>query len=433
MLESLQSLIFLGQIINYQALLMQPIHPPSQPFTAPHPLLNLGFRIFFSGGGLFAIITMLLWAFVYMGKTQINASFIPPFYWHAHEMLYGYALAIIAGFLLTAVKTWTGVMMPYGLRLLGIFSCWAMARLLWVLLGLGIGVDYTTRMLLIAMSFDLLFMLLLAYAVFNAVLQVKQYKQMGILAKIALLTVANLLCYLGLFSHNIPLTKAGLYVGFYLIIGLVLTIGRRVLPFFIARGVTVGQGVAVNLKNSTGLDRLSLLFFLLFFIADVFYPNKILLSVTATSVAVVNTCRLVGWYHPGIWQKPLLWSLYLAFIGICISFILYALQPWFGFSHSLAVHALAIAGIGMMTVAMMARVSLGHTGRNIHAPPTTVGAMFGLMLITFALRVLMPLLAPNYYLAWIMAAQTAWILCFVVFCISYLPILAQPRTDGLFG
>lgn len=417
---------------------MQSINLPSKPPSAPHPILNLSFRIFFSAAAIFAIITMVLWAFVFTGHTAIEAQTLNPLYWHGHEMIYGYALAVVAGFLLTAVKTWTGVMMPYGYKLLGIFVCWLLARLGWIAFGLGVTIAGSSAWLLYAAAvFDLLFIGSMAFVIFRAVLQVKQYKQMGILAKLALLTLGNGLCYWGIISANMNMTKLGVYLGFYLIIGLVLTIGRRVVPFFIERGLSIpnAKGVAetVTVRNNKAQDIASLLFFFAFFIADLFYPNKYLLTISALGVAVVNIVRLMGWYHRGIWQKPLLWSLFVAFFGMCVSFILYALQPWLGYNHSIAVHGLSIAGVGMMTVAMMARVSLGHTGRSIHTPPKTVNIMFGLMVLVFVSRVFLPLFDMSHYLLWIMIAQAAWIACFVLFCISYLRILASPRPDGLFG
>lgn len=409
---------------------MQSLTLPSKPPSAPLPILNLSFRIFFSAAAIFAVVTMLLWTFVFTGHTAIDAQTLNPLYWHGHEMIYGYALAVVAGFLLTAVKTWTGVMMPHGYKLLGIFMCWLVARLCWVAFGLG--VRQGTGLLYIAAVFDLLFIGSMAFAIVRAVLQVKQYKQMGILAKLILLTLGNGLCYWGIFSNNMTITKIGMYLGFYLIIGLVLTIGRRVVPFFIERGLSV-DGNRITVRNSKWQDILSLLFFLAFFIVDLFYPNKYLITVTALGVAAVNMVRLKGWYHRGIWQRPLLWSLFVAFAGMCLSFLLYALQPWLGFAHSVAVHALAIAGVGIMTVAMMARVSLGHTGRSIHNPPNTVKFMFALMVLAFISRVLVPIIDINYYLLWIMIAQGAWIACFMLFCISYLPMLSKPRPDGLSG
>lgn len=411
---------------------MQSINLPSKPLSSPHPILNLSFRIFFSAAAIFAVVTMVLWAFVFTGHTDIDAQTLNPFYWHGHEMIYGYALAVVAGFLLTAVQTWTGVKMPYGYKLLGIFSCWLIARLSWLTFGLGLDATISSALLYIAAASDMLFVGLMAWVVFRAVLQVKQYKQMGILAKLALLTLGNGLCYWGIFTHNMTMTKIGIYLGFYLIIGLVLTIGRRVVPFFIERGLA-HDGINIKVRNNKWQDILSLAFFLAFFIVDLFYTNKYLLTITATGVALVNIVRLVGWYHPRIWQKPLLWSLYIAFLGMCLSFVLYALQPWLGFSHSLALHGLSIAGVGMMTLAMMARVSLGHTGRNIHQPPKSVNAMFALMVVVFISRAFLPIVAIEHYLLWIMIAQGAWIACFVLFCISYLPMLSKPRPDGLFG
>ncbi|MGO2278297.1 MULTISPECIES: NnrS family protein [unclassified Psychrobacter] len=415
---------------------MQSIKLPSKPPSSPHPILNLSFRIFFSAAALFAVVTMLLWAFVFTGHTDIDVQVLNPLYWHGHEMVYGYTLAVVAGFLLTAVKTWTGVVMPHGYKLLGIFICWLLARLSWLCFGLGIALTGDSiSWLYIAAIFDIAFVVSMAYVICRAVWQVKQYKQMGILAKLALLNFGSGLCYWGIINADMNTTKIGIYLGFYLIIGLVLTIGRRVVPFFIERGLSVGIETSepIKLRNSKVQDIASLALFLAFFISDIFYPNKYLLTVTALGVAVINIIRLTGWYHHGIWQKPLLWSLYIAFLGMCLSFLLYALQPWLGYPHSIAMHGLAIAGVGMMTLAMMTRVSLGHTGRSIHQPPKAVSVMYGLMVLVFISRVLLPLVDMSHYLGWVMIAQSAWIACFVLFCISYLPMLARPRPDRLFG
>lgn len=413
---------------------MQSIKLPSKAPYSPHPILNLSFRVFFSAAAVFAIVMMVLWSFVFTGHTDIDAQVLNPLYWHGHEMIYGYALAVVAGFLLTAVKTWTGVMMPHGYSLLAIFACWLLARLGWLAFGFGITIAGSSAWLLYAAAlFDLLFVGSMAFVIFRAVLQVKQYKQMGILAKLALLTLGNGLCYWGIISADMAITRVGIYLGFYLIIGLVLTIGRRVVPFFIERGLSGDGTGTITLRNSKVQDIASLAFFFAFFLVDLFYPNKYLLTITALGLAVVNIIRLFGWYNHGIWQKPLLWSLYIAFLGMCLSFLLYALQPWLGYAHSIALHGLAIAGVGMMTVAMMTRVSLGHTGRSIHQPPKTVNVMYILMVLVFISRVLLPLVDMDHYLLWIMLAQSAWIACFVLFCISYLPMLARQRPDGLFG
>ncbi|MDO5666950.1 MAG: NnrS family protein [Alcaligenaceae bacterium] len=412
---------------------MLQIQSPGRKPSSPHPILNMGFRIFFASAGIFAIITMLLWIFVFMGKLSLGGVVFQPFYWHAHEMLYGYTLAIIAGFLLTAVQTWTGVTMPYGYHLLGIFSFWGIARLLWAITAFNPSQGLTVSLVVLAFIADMIFMSWMAFIITRAVVKAKQKRQIGIVSKILLLAVANALCYIGILTQDMNLNRIGIYLGFYLIIGLVLTVGRRVTPFFIQKGLTYGQTIEVNIKNSKTLDLMSLAFFALFFIADVFLPNPVLLSFAALSTAGVNLVRLAGWYHPGIWKKPLLWSLFLAFFGMCIGLALYALQAWGIGTHSIAVHALALSGIAMMTVAMITRVSLGHTGRNIHQPPKTVVWMFILLVITFIARVFLPLFDMSSYIMWLMIAQTAWIFCFILFCISYIPILAKNRVDGNFG
>ncbi|WP_432785489.1 hypothetical protein AAEX37_02310 [Oligella sp. MSHR50489EDL] len=412
---------------------MLQIQSPRLKPVSPHPILNMGFRIFFVSATIFAIITMLLWMLVFMGKLSLGGTLFQPFYWHAHEMLYGYTLAVIAGFLLTAVQTWTGVTMPYGYHLLGIFAGWAGARLLWALTAFNFSHEVTVLLLSLAFIADMIFMVWMAFIITRAVLKAKQKRQAGIVAKILLLTVGNALCYIAILTQNINLNRIAVYLGFYLIIGLVLTIGRRVMPFFIQKGLSYGQSTEVTVKNSNSLDILSLAFFLMFFIADVFLPNPILLSFAALSTALVNLLRLAGWYHPGIWKKPLLWSLYTAFLGMCAGFVLYALQAWGIGTHSLAVHALAISGIGMMTVAMMTRVALGHTGRNIHQPPKTVVWMYFMLLIAFVARVLLPVFDMHSYILWLMIALTAWLFCFILFIISYIPILANERVDGHFG
>lgn len=259
---------------------MHSIKLPSKAPYSPHPILNLSFRVFFSAAAVFAIIMMVLWSFVFTGHTDIDAQVLNPLYWHGHEMIYGYALAVVAGFLLTAVKTWTGVMMPHGYSLLAIFACWLLARLGWLAFGLGVTIAGSSACLLYAAAlFDLLFVGSMAFVIFRAVLQVKQYKQMGILAKLALLTLGNGLCYWGIISADMSTTRVGIYLGFYLIIGLVLTIGRRVVPFFIERGLSGAGTGTITLRNSKIQDIASLAFFFAFFLADLFYPNKYLLTI----------------------------------------------------------------------------------------------------------------------------------------------------------
>jgi uncharacterized protein involved in response to NO len=148
--------------------------------------------------------------------------------------------------------------------------------------------------------------------------------------------------------------------------------------------------------------------------------------VTAAAAALlfmVTTVRLVGWHTPGIWRKPLLWSLYLSFVFIDAGFLLFALSPFLGFSRFLAIHAMTFGGIGLITMGMMSRVSLGHSGRRIHHPPKPVAISFGGLALGAIVRVLFPLVWPAHYVAWIAVSQGLWIMSFFIFAASYAPIL----------
>lgn len=413
---------------------MQQIRLPNKPPYSPHPVLNLGFRIFFLGAAVFAILTMLKWAYItFATRFEFDGTNqMMPFYWHGHEMLYGYALAVIAGFLLTAVKAWTQQSMPYGYKLLVIFVPWALARVLFLANGININTDT-----LIAAASDIIFWLLTASFVILPIYRVRQKRQIGIVAKLLLLFIGQVWFYVALFTQNNNGMHMSLLFGLYLIIGVVLTIGRRVMPKFIERGISTGGEVRQKVKNSDLLDRLSLLGFFAFMLSDVFltgYRWAVCASGTAALViAISNLIRLKNWYLPEIWSKPLLWSLWLSFFGMVIGFFLFVLVPFGIINHSLAMHAVVISGIGLMTLAMMSRVSLGHTGRNIHQPPKTVTVIFISMTMAWLARAVLGWILPDYYFATLAMAQAFWIVAFLVFVASYSGILTLPRTDKLFG
>ena len=413
---------------------MQQIKLPNKPPYSPHPVLNLGFRIFFLGAAVFAILTMLKWAYItFATRFEFDGTNqMMPFYWHGHEMLYGYALAVIAGFLLTAVKAWTQQSMPYGYKLLVIFVPWALARVLF--LANGININTGT---LIAAASDIIFWLLTASFVILPIYRVRQKRQIGIVAKLLLLFIGQVWFYVALFTQNNNGMHMSLLFGLYLIVGVVLTIGRRVMPMFIEHGIATGGEVRQKVKNSDLLDRLSLLGFFAFMLSDVFltgYRWAVCASGTAALViAISNLIRLKNWYLPEIWSKPLLWSLWLSFFGMVIGFFLFVLVPFGIINHSLAMHAVVISGIGLMTLAMMSRVSLGHTGRNIHQPPKTVTVIFISMTMAWLARAVLGWILPDYYFATLAMAQAFWIVAFLVFVASYAPILTLPRTDKLFG
>lgn len=396
------------------------------PGTGKYALSQLGFRPFFLAGGLFAIVGMILWTGIYgFGWHSLHPGY-PSISWHAHEMVFGYAVAIAAGFLLTAIRNWTGVQTLHGWPLLGLAGVWLLARILPFAGFLPLGVLAVT---------DILFLTGLLVAVAYPIIRVRQWQQVGIVGSIAMLLVADGVFYLGLLGIWPVGLQIGLYAAFYLILVLVMIVARRVMPFFIERGV----GCPFTAHNRAWIDRSVLLLFLLFAVADLTSmataqpAAAYTVAALALLQATIHGLRLWGWHHPNIWKKPLLWVLYLAYLWIVAGFLLKFLTVVAGVSPMLAVHAFAYGGIAVITVGMMARVTLGHTGRNVFDPPAIVSVIFQLLLLGAAIRVLAVGLLPQFHAVLILAAQLLWIAAFALFVWKYAPMLLRPRVDGQYG
>jgi uncharacterized protein involved in response to NO len=382
----------------------------------PHPFWSQGFRPFFLGAGLFAIVTMSAWLGVYRLGLPLNVVGITLFQWHAHEMVYGYAMAVIAGFLLTAAQNWTGRETASGGLLALMFAAWACARALML---------FGTSLVGFAAAADIAFMLVLAVAVARPILQVRQKRQAPVLLILALLLTGNLLFYLGAVGWVPRGVHLGVHGGLYLVLGMVLFMGSRVIPFFTERGV----GYEVQLRKPRWNDHASAALYPLFLLSEVIMPQHILGAALAAGLFVLNSLRLAGWYTMGIWQKPLLWGLFAAFIMINFGFLLRALTMVTAIPGFLPIHAFAVGGIGIVTVAMMARVSLGHTGRSVHQPPRLVCLLLLGMALTAMIRVFPPLADLPRYTLWVTLSGLGWILSFAVFAFVFIPMLAQPRAE----
>ncbi|HYG33061.1 MAG TPA: NnrS family protein [Methylophilaceae bacterium] len=389
---------------------------PSQP-ASRFALWNLGFRPFFLFAGILAVVSMALWMHIYTFNLPFATTGISVYQWHAHEMIYGFSVAVIAGFLLTAVQNWTGRPTASGKALIGLVLLWAVAR---------VAMMFGDRFIAIAGVFDMLFMLGLMIAVAMPIVEAKQWKQLGVLSKLVLLMLGNLSFYLGALGMLLPGTYWGIYGGLLLVIGLILTITRRVVPFFIERGV----GYEVQLYNAKWLDIVSFVLFALFFVAELFLALPGLVFVLAGALFIVTSVRLYGWHTAGIWKKPLLWSLFVALLFIDLGFLMFAINIVIDVPRLLAIHAFAVGGIGLITLAMMSRVSLGHTGRDIGNPPLVVSIACLCLIAAALFRVVVPLFAMDQYPMWIMISQILWMIAFTLFVIRYLPILIRPRADG---
>ena len=379
-------------------------------------LLDLGFRVFFLCAGIYSIVVVSLWTLVFFGTVSLPSPGLNLFQWHAHEMIFGYTLAVIAGFLLTATANWTGLQTLHGWPLAGLAALWFLARALFLA-----GQPAASSVA------DCLFIGWLTVAVALPVFRARQSRQTGILGKLALFIPAVVLFGLGTLGSPALGVQLGNYAGLYLIVGLILMMGRRVVPLFIKSGVSE----TVDPGNPRWLDIASLLLFLVFFVAALIPDGDDVAGLCALALFVVNARRLLAWHTPGIWRKPLVWVLYCGMGFVTLGFLLHVAAWRELVSPYLAVHAFAYGGIGLMTLGMMSRVSLGHTGRSIHSPPLAIQVAFGTLLAGAITRVLLPPLLPSAAYVWCIGlSQGLWITAFVIFVVVYMPMLLTPRVDG---
>jgi len=285
---------------------------------------------------------------------------------------------------------------------------------------------FGTALIHSAAVLDLLFSAGLVVAFAVPIFRAGKWKQVGILMNLVLFATGNAAFYLGSFGYVGAGVEWGVYGGLYLVVGLILIMGRRVIPLFIQGGV----GYPVTLFNSKWIDRLIPVLFVLLLIVDVFGEGGRPVAYLAGALFAANLVRLVGWYTSGIWKKPLLWSLYVAYAFIVLGFLLLATSGLGDTPRFVAIHSLTYGGIGLVTLSMMMRVSLGHTGRNVHAPPAAVPWCLLLLVVGAGFRVLLPLADMQHYIFWIAASQIAWILAFSGLAGLLIPILVRPRIDG---
>lgn len=391
-------------------------HPP--PSFA---LFELGFRPFFTLAAVFAVFAMLFWMLLYHFANLQPAIALGSVTWHAHEMIYGYSMAVVAGFLLTAVGNWTGLQTWKNEKLAVLAAGWLGARLLLLM--------PAENLLLVTAIIDNLFIAALLFSLAVPVIQKRMWQQSGILFKVLLLLVTNLYFYAGALGYSEQGIHIGLYGGLYLIIALLFMMLRRVVPFFIERGTNA----AFTPRNSRLLDISSLILFTLWAIIDIFFTADNLLAVLSLSLFILHTIRLQGWYTREIFSRPLLWSLYTGYALLTLGFLLQALSVWLVLPASLSLHTFAVGGIGVMTLAMMSRVTLGHTGRDISLPPRFTSLVFILITAAFVFRVVMPAFDMQHYVTWMSISQATWVLAFLLFAFIYIPQLIKPRIDGRRG
>lgn len=378
-------------------------------------LWQLGFRPFFLLAGLSALILMGQWLLIYFG--QIRAPyFANPAFWHSHELLFGYTVAVIAGFLLTAVKNWTGRQTLSQVLLMLLVLLWLAGRL--VITSAGVLPD------LLVMIVDVAFLPLLGVAIAVPLLRARQYPNLVIfLTVLSLMTLANILSHLS-HAEIKPLAGSGIQLMYFLVMVLIAVMAGRVVPFFTERGL--GD---VKLTQFPLLERMAVLSLIVYAIATLLQWHDTVVMLVAGLALIANVSRWLSWHHPRLWTVPMLWVLHLAYLWLLLSLLFSLLARMGWVSPVVEVHAFTVGTLGMITLGMMTRVSQGHSGRDIAASRMTTLA-FATLFVAAVFRVLGAIFAGSGYSLSIVITAAFWLLTFGLFVIEYMPILIRPRIDG---
>ena len=377
-------------------------------------LFALGFRPFFLLAAIIAPAFIAVWMLKLFGMITLS-NYYSSTGWHAHEMLFGYTVAVIAGFLLTAAGNWTGVKMISGWRLALLSIVFILGRVAPFISELPYG--------LIA-ALDFFFIPLVAVLIAIPVIKVKQWSNIVFVPILLAMALANLTVHLSILNIIDISIVSGSRAMLYLVVLLIVVMGGRVIPFFTERGV---EGVIT--KKWPLVETLSGLSVALLLITDVIYVNTLLVGYSALLAAAIHSVRLAGWYSNKIWQVPLVWILQISYAWLIVGFLLKSLMIFDLSAAIFSYHALTVGGIGIMTLGMMARVSLGHTGREMTLNRWMVLA-FVLINVAVVFRVIIPIFMDDYYLQLIQVAGWLWVMAFVIYFLVYTPMWIRPRVDG---
>jgi len=382
-------------------------------------LFAYGFRPFFLGAGLSAALAVPAWLLIY-AHGSMPLGTLPPHLWHAHEMLYGFVVAALAGFLLTAVPSWTGAKGFAGWPLAALTSVWLLGRLAFACANLV--------PLWALATVELAFLPGLAILLAPPLVR-SQNRNTPLLFVLAALWMADAAFFTGLAWQSPGVASRGLLIAIDLMLLVLTVIGGRIVPSFTANALR-RHGEAPEIRGLPWLERGVIALMAAVILVDLWRPDGAASGWLAALVAVAQAWRLSGWRSIRARGEPILWVLHLGYAWIPVGFALKAL--WLladaGWSAHW-VHALTMGAFGTMILAVTTRAALGHTGR-----PLTVGrsiaAAYVLLTLGVVTRVFAPALWPSHYLWTLLVSGSLWTAAFAVYLIVYTPILMLARADG---
>jgi uncharacterized protein involved in response to NO len=383
-------------------------------------ILSAGFRPFFLAGAVWAAVAIPLWLIVYTGGAVVP-TLLQPLVWHAHEMVFGFAAAVVAGFLLTAIPNWTGRLPLQGVPLLTLVLLWAIGRIA-VLLSAHVGA-------LLAAVADLAFPALFLAVVAREIIAGRNWRNLPMLGALTLLLAANLLVHLE--ALDVADTGAlGNRLGIATLLLLIALVGGRIVPSFTRNWLTKRRPDVTPPAPESGLDRAALIVTALGLACWTFAPEMGFSGWALLIAGAAVALRLSRWRGLYTTAEPLLLILHVGYGWLALGLLMLGLDIVTGLlPYGAALHALTVGAIGTMTLAVMTRASLGHTGRKLTAGSVTV-AIYLLITVAAALRLAAPF-DPETITPLLSAAGAAWSAAFALFAVFYGGALIQPRPrDG---
>ena len=378
---------------------------------------TLGFRPFYLLAGIFALMALPVWIASYTGVMRWGGH-MQGMYWHIHEMIFGFATAVMAGFLLTAVRNWTGLPTPSGARLAALVGLWIVARIM----------NFTGPPVL-AMVIDVAFLPALGLSIAIPIWRSNNRRNIKILGVLTVLALTNLVWHLASMGVLMPyLMNVSYITAIDIITILMAVVGGRVIPAFTANAVQGSQPRHLKWLELVAFG--SLIVIVLSDLVSTWHqisPGFWLVLLTVAALA--HFARLILWQPLRTRHNALLLMLPMAYLWIPVSLLLRAAAQVSDLSPAAATHALTIGAMSSLMMAMMTRSALGHSGRALAASWVELSA-FWLLQATAVVRVAATLLPLVFYRNAMFLSAIFWTLAFAVFVAGYWKILTLPRVDG---
>ena len=382
-------------------------------------LFAYGFRSQFLLAGLAAITLIPFWAASFVTGLPTLSTW-PPMLWHSHEMLFGFIISAVAGFMLTAVPSWTGQKGFAGRPLVALAMVW--------LIGRGCIASAALWPAWMPALADLAFLPLLAALIAQPLLRAHN-RNTPLLAIIAVLWLANVTFHVAVLRHDAPLALQAVHFGINVVLVLTTVIGGRIVPAFTTSGLRP-SGLTQGVANSVVLTRLAIGSMIAVLLGDLITPESQIAGGIAAVAAIIQLWRMLQWRTVRTLRLPILWVLHLGYAWIPVGLALKAgaLIAGLGFA-AFWLHSLTIGALSTLILAVMTRASLGHTGRALVVDPLVTLA-YGLLTGATLMRVFgVSALGLSYPLI-ILWTALLWTASFGLFVWVYGPILLNPRVDG---